>query len=359
MANTRDKFPYPKETGNKPRNPLSPPGREQRVFRGKAIWESIRSQAARFPTVFLAFGVIAVTAIAVLYINRPRPSHQPDDLGQGIVAAAGLRGRLYTRWDGKAVYKLRIEPIESRYTPGFSFVASHPPQPMSVNIRLLDSSGFALCGKEILFPFNPAKVFVPSAPPAAPHGRRLKPEELAAFQSAQQAELQSQQAQEQQRESGKDILQNQADGDGQVEAVTAEGTLPCSEQAYKRTYYWDIASNFPSLDEQQAMLTHKDAVAAKLLAEARAAAKRHKTVRETGLGFFVEGDEIATLYDATKKLLHAGPGKGFLVASSPAQAVASSWAANSTLIHYRCDQHAACSLTSAGGAVAIRARLNE
>lgn len=111
----------------------------------------------------LLLGLIVVGAGAVLMLSQKglksaKASPDSDDLGAGISQASGLRGHLVTRWQGKAQYMLKIEPLDPRDAAGFAAVAANPSGPMSINIRLLDSSGFALCGKEIVLRFDPARI---------------------------------------------------------------------------------------------------------------------------------------------------------------------------------------------------------
>ncbi len=196
-------------------------------------------------------------------ITRPKSNApNPGDLGPGIVAVDGLRGHLDTVWEGDAktgrlAYKLRIEPMEDRWGKGFSRVTSNSPMPISVNIRLLDSSGFALCGKEVDFRFNPetADVQVAVPPLVGANGKKLSlAERNAALQAARQSEIAQMQAAEVIREHGKDIFQNQTTDDGQVTAVNVQGSLPCSPDQYRRTDYWDFNTNFPTLEQQAALL---------------------------------------------------------------------------------------------------------
>jgi hypothetical protein len=154
--------------------------------------------AKKKPNVLLLGGFAALlvfTIFVVMTMNKPKDNTPPPgDLGPGIVAADGLRGHLETRWDGNAktgrlVYKLQIVPMEDRWGAGFSHVVSSPPLPMSVNIRLLDSTGFALCGKEIDFPFDAQSAAVPVTVSAVgANGKKLSAAERnAAMQAARQS----------------------------------------------------------------------------------------------------------------------------------------------------------------------------
>lgn len=311
---------------------------------------------------FAALVILAV--FAVMTVNKPKAdAPRPGDLGPGIVAAAGLRGHLDTKWDGNArtgrlIYQLRIEPMEERWGPGFSRVTSNPPMPMSVNVRLMDSSGFALCGKEIDFPFNPqnADVAIPAVAQVGADGKKLSvAARAAAMQAARQSAITEMQAAEVTREHGKDMLQNQIATDGQVGAVNAQGTLPCSPDQYRQADYWDLNTNFPTLDEQAVLLDPKSGPHKE---SASASRPKKRALPQLIDGFVIQGDERVTGYDSARGVLLV-ENKAFAVDRRYGQATASDWASQYTLVHYRCDQHASCALTAAGQSAVLHARLSE
>ena len=200
------------------------------------------------------FAALAIFAIFVLFTMKSgKPDGPPPgDLGPGIVADAGLRGHLNTRWEGDAktgrlAYQLRIEPMEDRWDAGFTRAITASPMPMSVNIRLLDSTGFALCGKEVDFRFDPQHAEVPvTVSPVGPNGKKLSlAERNAAVEAARQIQITQMRAAEVTREQGKDLFQNQTTDDGQITAVNVQGALPCSPDQFKRADYWDFNTNFP------------------------------------------------------------------------------------------------------------------
>jgi hypothetical protein len=316
------------------------------------------------PNVLLLGGfaaLIVFTIFVVMTMNKPKDNTPPPgDLGPGIVAADGLRGHLETRWDGNAktgrlVYKLQIVPMEDRWVAGFSHVVSSPPLPMSVNIRLLDSTGFALCGKEIDFPFDAQNAGGPVTVSAVgANGKKLSAAERnAAMQAARQSQQSQMQAAEAAREHGKDMFQNQTGADGQVAAINAQGSLPCSPDQYRRANYWDFNTNFPTLDEQAMLLDPKARQK-----ELDATHPKKRTAPKWGDGFVIQGDDRVTGYDQARGMLWAED-RTFAVDKRYGQTTAAAWASNYTLIHYRCDQHANCALTAAGQAAVLHARLSE
>lgn len=265
--------------------------------------------------VFVVLGIAAMIGLVVLIAIRAKSSAGPpqpfQDLGAGISNATGMKGNLKARWQGQAAqYLLKIEPIDPLQSAGFSYIVANPPAPLFIHIKLLDATGFAVCGKDILFPFDPAS-------PG-----------------------------ESDRERGQDIFQSSRDDVGKVVAVSAQGTLPCTAAQYKQIVYWDLSTNFPSLAEQDELMKQPAQLKARQEAQKRAALLRKKGLRSA---FYTEGDDRVAAYDAQRKLLETGLGRRFLVSGPAAQAIASAWAAGGVLFHYRCDQHSRCVLTHAGG----------
>ena len=264
LSTSRSKKNPKKKSKNRPKR------RSRRSFsiprKGARRQNNPRRRRNRTILLLGGFAALIVFGIFVLMtVNKPKDdTPPPGDLGPGIVAVDGLRGHLVTRWDGNAKsgrlsYKLQIEPMEDRWGAGFSHAVTNAAMPMSVNIRLLDSTGFALCGKEIDFRFDPQNAELPVTVSAVgANGKKLSlAERNAAMQAARQSQVTQMQAAEAAREQGKDIFQNQTTADGQVAAINAQGTLPCSPDQYKRVDYWDFNTNFPTLDEQAVLLDPK------------------------------------------------------------------------------------------------------
>ena len=310
------------------------------------------------------FAALIAFAIFVVYTaTRPKDNTPPPgDMGPGVVQAAGLRGHLTTRWDGdrktgRLVYQLHVESMEDRWQPGFSRAILSSPQPLSVNIRLLDGTGFALCGKEIPFHFDArnAQVQVPMPAAVDSNGKRLSAvQRTAAYQAARQSALAQMQATAAVREQGKDVFQNALGQDGTVTAVNVQGSLPCSPDQYQKASYWDMNTNFPTLDEQAVLL---DPRAAALKAKASESTARKKASNKPQTGFVFQGDERVTEYDAARGQLWT-QGRTFRIDRMVGQATAMAWANNNTLIHYRCDQQANCALTAPGGSAVLHAHVN-
>lgn len=313
------------------------------------------------------FAALVIFAIFVVYTaTRPKDNTPPPgDMGPGIVAVSGLRGHLDTRWDGNAktgrlVYHLRIEPMEDRWQAGFSQAVLKGPTPMYVNLRLMDATGFALCGKEMDFRFDPrnAAVGAVTVPVLGSNGKKLSAaERIAAAQAARQSEVTQMEAAEVVRERGKDIFQNQLNNDGQVTEVDVQGTLPCSPDQFKQANYWDFNTNFPTLDEQADLLDPKAAARRAKEAELAAHPERRKTSKLPQQGFVMQGDDRVTEYDSVRGLLWAR-GRTFQIDRRSGAVTANAWVSTNALIHYRCDQEGNCALTASGSEAVLHARLS-
>jgi hypothetical protein len=313
--------------------------------------------------IFGLFGVLVLAMGALVMLtqknpDKPKTPIDSDDLGAGIANASGLRGHLVTRWQNKAQYMLKIEPLDPRENDGFAAVSANPPGPIYINIRLLDSSGFALCGKEIVLHYDPARSSRVSSP--APKNKD-EAENLAILR---QADLERVTAQEKSREIGNDTFQNVLGSDGAVEGLWAQGDLPCSPDQYKRFDYWDLSTNFPTLAEQDQLLgRHHTSGSAESdqgnSQHASGRAPRSKAPPKPQSAFYMEGDDRATAFEPGRNLLTIGPGKSFTVVRTVDVATAAAWADDSSLVHYTCDQHAACSLRRAGSSTIILGKMNE
>lgn len=330
-----------------------PPPQVQQVVRRRSPKPS--------PLILGGFALVAAALVALLLLHHPSgdtPSSDSQDLGDGIYKPAGLRGHMLVRWDGKLHYQVQIEPIDPTMESGFDFVLSNPPRPMALTVHLVDSSGFGLCQKDIVIPFNPAQNLSPVAAEAPRHAGKAA---LARWQqeaSARKAQLTQAQLQEQTRERGQDLLQKQVDSNGKIIALNAEGDIPCPKSAFKHVDYWVITTNFPTLDEQQALMDHRKEQAAQRTRAAVQAAKQ-KFARRMNTAFYMQGDEHVSSYDPTRTMLNTSPGRSFVIARKSDQAIAASWAAGSALVHYKCDQQASCVLTHSGTSSAIYGRVNE
>lgn len=312
----------------------------------------VKGKRSEYFILYVGVAALAVAAIVILLFKLPKSKTDGSDLGAGVFNSAGLRGHLVARLQkGQTQYQLEIKAIDPRSNAGFAQVAGDPPQPISINIRILDSSGFALCGKEIIMPFDPSREF-PMLKKAAQTGSGISGE-----LAKQQEDLLILKAEEQDRERGKDIFHNQVGSDGSVNTMYAQGVLPCSADQFKRFDYWDFSTNFPSMEEQDRLLKHpRDMLAFAGPDEKKNKRKASSQVRSA---FYVEGDDRAAGWEASSGNLVTSMNRTFFVGGKSAQAIAAAWAADDVHFHYKCDQRANCALVHAGSATVISARLNE
>lgn len=329
--------PEPKQLG---------PGRGRPGARG---FDSTTMQ--RLPQVAMALlgaGILAIIILTVFMIHKPSASAPAfQDLGPGVSNVAGLKGHLVTRWQKGVQYQLKFEPLFTMYNSGFSYTVGHPPETMWVNIRLLDSTGYALCGKQIDFRFNSAGTKVNLTQIHEPGARLVR-----VSGSAPGAHPASGQAQPIAGRSS-DTFQNIRGDDGQIASVYAQGVLPCSADQYGKFNYWDFTTNFPSTDQQVALMKAPGIAAARAAAVARAV-ERQREARSPH--YFVEGDTTVRDFDSSTATLDSGTGQSFTLLKKNQTATANAWATNSAQIHYKCDTLANCTLTRAGDGRIVYAR---
>ncbi len=262
----------------------------------------------------MELGIAAATGMCLIGVTGCRLSGAPasfQDLGAGISHTTGLRGSLKTRWVGQAAqYELEIEPIDPLQSAGFSYVVANPPEPLVLHMKLLDATGYAVCEKDVLFPFDP------SSPGEAD------------------------------RERGQDLLQTAVGDDGKVVSLSVQGILPCTPQQYKQVDYWDFSTNFPAIAEQDELTKRAAELKVRQEAQKRASLARQKA---TPSAFYMEGEAEVVGYDTSRNVLQTQLGRNFLVTGQAQQSKASQWASSGVLFRYKCDQRAYCLLTAGGG----------
>ena len=309
-------------------------------------------------------GILLGSAFAIHAWLTSSPSG-PYNLGPATSDAHGLTGNLFTEWDNKLVYRLTIGPGSDEQHAGFALAVSNPPRPISFDIQIKDPLGFVLCSKNILLKYAPSNAAVLAASDQAPPAEKTDARTLSAAdraaqeQAAQAAALAQLQAQEAARERGKDLFQTAIGPDGQIASINAQGDMPCSEKAYERAASWSFSTDFPALAEQAELLKHQaetQADAARLARRAEAARRRAKRrAMASPLHFSMEGDDAVSWSDASLGVIGTEGGRTFLIDDRSRQY--SGWQAFPAHIHYKCDQNAACTITRAGSAAVLHARL--
>ncbi|MGA2888670.1 MAG: hypothetical protein ABSE51_11505 [Terracidiphilus sp.] len=325
--------------------------------------QRIRKFAESPTRVYAAAGVglgVLIGVIAAAFWISENPDGRYD-LGSVTSSAAGLKGHLFIQWDKKLEYRLSIEPTEAAQQQGFAFAVASSPRPLSITIHLQDNQGFALCDKDILLKYDPRNA--PSLAASNPDTPPAKTDADNAARAEPQQELDFTQldAQETAREQGKDIFTNQMGPNGQIAAINAQGTIPCTARAYANTSSWSIAPDFPSIAEQDALLKHQQQVqsgaerpsAEELAARKKMAAKAAVKVS----GFSVEGDDSIVEYDADRGIIETSAGKVFFFDRTGGDTSNPRWEDYPVSIHYRCDQSSSCILIHSGiGALRTRLR---
>lgn len=277
--------------------------------------ERIRKFAENPTRIYAAGGVglgilLGVVIAAVFWLTGNDGQY---DLGSATSSAAGLKGHLFTKWDKKVEYRLTLEPSNQDQQAGFTLAVSNSPRPLSIEIHLQDSKGFVVCTKDILLKYDVrnAAAFAASNPDSKASvedadktpGNRLE-------QEIEEAQLE---AQEPERELGKDIFQNQIGKDGQIAAIYAQGEIPCSKKAYRNIISWSFSPNFPSLAEQDELRKRQaeaQANAARLAAEALTPHKKRTPKPAIMLlPFSIEGDDTIIEFDASRGIFETRGGK--------------------------------------------------
>lgn len=279
--------------------------------------------------------VLVLGALAVLLIPKLTKSKAPAlyvDLGTRRFDSAGLGARLIARWEGSAGYQLYIDPLDPQQTAGFQAVTVNPPHPVSVVIRLLDSTGAVACQKEVVLPAP--------APSAGTSGASTS-DALMPMQTT----------------TG-DTVQNTAGPDGQIAEVTITGGLPCSLKQYQSIAAWEFFTNFPTLDEQDEWLKHHK------LTDAAKGGRSHSS--DGGFGFSARALHLPAAIDDDDVIVGDNPSQGtidtqggrvFSLGLAGMRNRSAEWQVFPAAVHFHCDKNGACVLTRVNSRTTLQARL--
>ena len=279
--------------------------------------------------------ILVLGVLAALVIPKLTKSKAPAlyvDLGTRRFDSAGLGARLIARWEGSAGYQLYIDPLDPQQTAGFQAVTVNPPHPVSVVIRLLDTTGAVACQKEVVLPT--------SAPPAGSSGSSSS-DALAPMQTT----------------TG-DTVQNIAGPDGQIAEVTITGGLPCSLKQYQSLAAWEFFTNFPSLDEQDDWLKHHK------LNDAANGRKSHSAMADLDspraalhLPAAIDDDDVIVGDNPSQGTIDTQGGRVFLVGVIGMRNRSAEWQVFPAPVHFHCDKNGACVLTRVNSRTILQARL--
>ncbi len=89
--------------------------------------------------------------------------HGSRDFGTVNAIAAGLQGHLVTEWQDKPTYRLAIEPADAANQAAFALTVAGSLRPLSVAFQLLDSTGAALCGADVVVRYDAARTALTAA----------------------------------------------------------------------------------------------------------------------------------------------------------------------------------------------------
>jgi hypothetical protein len=291
--------------------------------------KSNRAMASLPLLVILGLGVLALVFIPKLTKSKAPPLYV--DLGTQRFDSAGIGARLIARWEGSAAaYQLSIDPADPQQAAGFQAVAVNPPHPITVVIRLLDSTGAVACQKEVLLPTP--------APVTASSGASLA---LVPMQTAEG-----------------DTVQNIAGPDGQIAELTLTGGLPCTLKQYQSLTSWQFYTNFPSLDEQNDWLKHQPA------GDVPNGRKSNSSVGGSGysarserLPAPIDDDDVIVGDNPVRGTIDTAGGRVFLVGVAGLRNRSAEWQVFPAAIHFRCEKTGACVLTRVNSHTSLLARL--
>ena len=328
------------------------------------------SRTALYALAVAAFGAVAGVAVAAFLFHQsgatltPAPppsliSRDLQDLGNAEDSNTGLKGHLTTQWNGRPAYHLTIEPGDAATAAGFALAVSEPPHPLSIQVQLKDRLGYVMCTHDVLLKFLPKKPADLEPPdPKANSGKNLRARKIGAKEQerlqGEQADFDHAQAQEQQREQGKDVFQNQTGPDGQVVSIRAEGAIPCPMETYERVAKWGFVPDLPTLDEQADLLGNRPETKEAAHRDAIQRARRGMAYKSPSkvLSYSLEGDDAVTDFDLSGGVLETRAGKTFLIDKSGEEGDTAVWQEYPDYFHYRCEQTtASCTLARAGAGV--------
>jgi hypothetical protein len=329
-----------------------------------------------FVAALLAFGALLAVGVA-LTLNLTKsattmepaaqqqtsPAPETRVMGTVDLSAAGIKGQLTTKWDGKLGYNFVVEPDDPMRQAAFSLAVSTPPRPASVRIQIRNSDGVVLCFQDVLLKFDPRKAAAISNASAQARGEKpLSVKAAEEMKTEQEAKLAQEDAAEAEREHGRDIFHLNTGSDGKIQSISAQGEIPCPQTLYEGMGYWSFLPDFPSPEEQTARLNqqtgvHTDSTEVPAL-EVRARKRMPYASASQPGNFLMVGDDSIVEYDAAAGNIQTRTGKVFSIDKAGASARAIAGFELPVRIHYSCDQNAACILTQ-GDEIAVHAHLSK
>jgi hypothetical protein len=283
--------------------------------------------------VFAAVGIAGLLLFAIIVSSSLKQGTPPPitDMGTHNLDGPGLSGHFIARWVGGAQYQLYIDPVSPDANARFGAVASNPPHPLTVSLRLNDESNTLVCSKEILFPF-----------PALPETRENDLKLLLARQTP----------------SG-DTVQNVAAPNGQIDEIALEGPLPCSAKQMLKVTGWEFLTNFPSPSDQAEWLAHVQHEQSEANARhlAKTKDKKFGLTRVQVLPSAIEGDDVIVGDNPSRGTVQTRAGRIFLLSGNGMTIQSLGWQVFPAAIHFKCDKNAVCTLSRPDASSSLQARL--
>ena len=317
------------------------------------------SRTKLYAAVGVGLGILAA-GIGAFFIHTPKADGS-FDFGSVTANANGLKGHLITNWGDQLDYKLTVEPSDGLQQAAFQNAVANPPHPLSIDIQLKDAKGQVLCDHPVLLKFDPMKNNARATTEPGPKGKKF--DEVSADREQVTVALNNARlvGQELSREHGKDLFQNKVGTDGEIESISAQGTMPCTKQQYVTTNSWALTSNFPiivpagshgsgsGLDGDLSAYggspdKSKDTsiTPAKLKRKVALPAPSH---------FSIEEDDAVVGFQPVTGIIETRAGKAFQMEKKDMVASALTGAELPLTIHYRCDQFGACALAGVGSGI--------
>jgi hypothetical protein len=318
--------------------------------------EAREKAAGNRTKVYAALGVglgMLAAGIGVFFIH-PGKQDGSFDFGSVTAKAYGLKGHLTTNWGDRLDYKLTVEPSDPKEQASFQNAVSLSPRPLAVDIQLKDATGQVLCNNPVLLRFDPLRNNPASTSDPGPRGRKIAAGSVEREQVAQALNNARLEAQEIDREHGKDLFQENAGPDEQIASLSAQGTLPCSKKQYLSTVSWALTSNFPivvALDlhapgsGQGGDLAASGGTFDKNPDAPNSPAAKMKPKPALPVSHFsIEEDDSIVGYQPSSGVLETRGGKAFQMEKKDMVTSALKGVDLPLTIHYRCDQFGACAL---------------
>jgi hypothetical protein len=325
--------------------------REKLARLSKASLERIQKTAPAQTKVYAAAGIgmglLAGLIVAVLLLH-PNSATGANDMGSVDGASYGLKGRLTTSWNGHLQYRLTLEPMDANRAADFAANVNRSPKPLAIEVQAKDPFGAVMCSDTILLKFDPRNAPEMEVRKLGPDATKAQIALSQRDQIARGLALAKLEGQELDREHGQNLFQNDADKNGQLASISAQGVLPCTKKQFENFVSWGFTGNFPAVVQTSPNIAPETALAKRAETKNAAARNREKRKQASPLSpIYVEGDDAIAWIDAPNGVIGTRGGKELRTDKSDAIAATLKGEDLPIPIHYRCDQEGNC--TFSGG----------